>query len=77
MLIAATSFDENYPSVFKVFDPLLTYPLWFWFYWQFFKPKKWYWGTLQFTISQTITNIMLNVLMVAAALILMKMKGGH
>jgi hypothetical protein len=40
MLIAATSFDENYPRVFKVLEPLLIYPLWF--YWQFFKPSKWY-----------------------------------
>ena len=77
MLIAATSFNENYPLVFKFFDPLLKYPYWFWFYWQFFKPRKWYWGILQFVVSQIIVSIALSALLVCAVLILIKFKGGH
>ncbi len=77
ILISASSFDENHPMVFKFFDPLLKFPYWFWFYWQFFKPRKWYWGILQFVVAQIIVNIALSILLVGAAILLIKFKGGH
>jgi len=77
ILIAATSFNENYPFAFKFFEPLLKYPYWFWFYWKFFKPRKWYWGILQFILSQIIVNIALSILLVGAALLLIKFIAGH
>lgn len=63
--------------VVKFVEFILKYPFWFWMYWQFFKPKKWYWGILQFIASQIITGIALYVLILGAAFALLKIKGGH
>ncbi len=77
IIFSATSFDENYSPAFKFIEFLLKYPYWFWIYWQFFKPTKWYWGILQFILSQIIAGIALYLLMYSAALILLKFKGAH
>jgi Protein of unknown function (DUF3667) len=77
ILISATSFDENYSPAFKFIEFILKCPYWFWIYWQFFKPKKWYWGILQFFFSLIIAGIVLYLLMNGAALILLKLKGAH
>jgi Protein of unknown function (DUF3667) len=77
MLIATTSFDENHKVTFKLIEFFLKYPYWFLTYWQFFKPKKWYWGILQFILAQIIAGIALYLLMNGAALILLKFKGAH
>ncbi len=77
MLIATTSLDENYLLIFKLIEFILKFPYWFWMYWQFFKPKKWYWGILQFIFVQIISGITLYFLMNGAALILLKFKGAH
>jgi Protein of unknown function (DUF3667) len=77
ILIASTSFDENHSQWFKFIDPILKYPYWFWMYWQFFKPQKWYWGILQFILSFILSQIVLTILMIAAALILLKSNGQH
>lgn len=77
MLISTTSLDENHKIIFKLIEFLLKYPYWFLTYWQFFKPKKWYWGVLQIILSQIISGIALYALMTGAALILLKFKGAH
>ncbi len=77
MLISSTSLYENHKPAVKLIEFFLKYPYWFWMYWQFFKPKKWYWGILQFILSQIISGIVLYLLMNGAALILLKFKGVH
>jgi hypothetical protein len=77
ILISATSFDENYSPALKFIEFILKYPYWFWMYWQFFKPKKWYWGILQFILAQIIAGLALYLLMNGAALVLLKFKGAH
>lgn len=77
MLLTRTSLDENHMMILKSIEFLLKYPLWFITYWSFFKPKKWYWGILQFLLSQIISGIALYVLLYGSALALFKMKGAH
>lgn len=77
VLISATSSDETYSSIFKSLDPILKYPYWFWVYWQFFKPKKWYLGILQFIFFLILTIIAMNILLAPFALYLLKMKGSN
>jgi Protein of unknown function (DUF3667) len=77
MLISSTNLSENHKPTVKLIEFFLKYPYWFWTYWQFFKPKKWYWGILQFILSQIIAGIALYLLMNGAALILLKFKGAH
>ena len=77
MLVSATSFDENHSPLFKLLEFALKYPYWFWTYWQFFKPKKWYWGILQFLLSQIAASIAFTALVYLAAFIFIKLKSSH
>ncbi|MGB7070234.1 MAG: DUF3667 domain-containing protein [Pyrinomonadaceae bacterium] len=77
ILIATTGFKENHSAWFNFIEFILKYPFWFWMYWQFFKPLKWYWGILQFIISNIITGIALYILMTIAAFILLRSSGLH
>lgn len=76
-LLSATIEDKSFIPYIKLTEFLLKYPYWFWMYWQFFRPKKWYWGILQFIASQIILGFALYTLMLGAAFILFKAKGAH
>ena len=76
-LLTATTEDKQFISYVKLIDSLMKLPYWFWMYWQFFRPKNWYWGILQFIAMQIISGIALYALMYGAAFILLKVKGGH
>lgn len=69
--------DERFIPYIGLAEVFLKFPYWFWMYWQFFRPKKWYWGILQFIAAQIIGSIALYGLIFGAAFILMKVKGGH
>jgi Protein of unknown function (DUF3667) len=75
ILISATSFDENYPSIYKSLEFIIKYPYWFWVLWQFFKPKKWYWGILQFILFILLSNIVMTILLTPFGFYVMKMRG--
>jgi Protein of unknown function (DUF3667) len=77
VLISATSFDENYLSIFKSLEFIIKFPYWFWMLWQFFKPKKWYWGILQFILFLILASIVTSILLTPFALYVLKMKGSH
>ncbi len=76
-LISSMKLDENTAPIYALIEFALKFPYWFWVYWQFFKPRKWYWGILQFILSQIISGIVLYLLLFGAALILLKFKGAH
>ena len=76
-LLSMTTQDKRIIFYIKLTEFLLKYPYWFWVYWQFFRPKKWYWGILQFLAAQIISGIAMYALMMAAAFILFKVNGGH
>lgn len=77
LLISATSFGEEHKSTVKLFEFIIKYPYWFLTYWSFFKPTKWYWGILQFILSQIISGITLYLLMLIAAYMFIAVKGSH
>ncbi len=77
ILIASTSFDENYSPWFKFIEFILKYPYWFWVYWQFFQPKKLYWGILQFIAYFILSAITMSALLTPIALYFLKMNGSH
>lgn len=77
VLLTATTENKSFIPFFVIASVLLKYPYWIWIYWQFFKPKKWYPGILQFIASQIVTNIALYALMFGAAFILLKIEGAH
>jgi Protein of unknown function (DUF3667) len=75
IFISATSFDENYRSVYQFTEFIIKYPYWFWMFWQFFKPAKWYWGTLQFVLFIILSAIVSAIVLVAPiAYYLLKIK---
>lgn len=74
-VIASTGFEQKHQLLYFLIDFILKTPYWFWVYWQFFKPRKWYWGVLQFILSFIILNVGIMLLMNGAALILMLLKG--
>jgi hypothetical protein len=75
LLLALTNEDKRYIRVLIIVQTLLKFPYWFWMYWQFFKPQKWYWGILQFILSQIINGIALYGLLFGAGFALLKLKG--
>ncbi len=76
VLISATNFDENYMSVFKSLE-FIKFPFWFWMLWQFFKPRKWYWGILQFILFLLLASIATSILLTPFGFYILKMKGSH
>jgi hypothetical protein len=77
VLISATGFDENYSPAFKSLEFVIKYPYWFWMVWQFFKPKKWYWGILQFILFFVLSAIAMGLLLAPFGIYVLKMKGSH
>jgi Protein of unknown function (DUF3667) len=76
-LVSATSFDENYSTIFKSLEFIIKYPYWFWMVWQFFRPKKWYWGILQFILFIILSSITMAILLAPFGFYMLKMKGSH
>ena len=76
VLISATSFDENYLTIFKSLE-FIKFPFWFWMIWQFFKPQKWYWGILQFILFLILAGIATSILLTPFGFYVLKMKGSH
>lgn len=73
--VAFTGLEENHRVLYALLDAVLKTPYWFWVYWQFFKPKRWYWGILQFILVQIISSLLISLLINGAALILIMLKG--
>lgn len=76
-LLTTATEDKRFIVYIKLTEFFLKFPYWFWMYWQFFRPKKWYWGILQFIAAQVINGIALYALLYGAAFILLKVKGAH
>jgi Protein of unknown function (DUF3667) len=72
LLISASSFGQEYKLIVKVIEFLIKFPYWFLMYWKFFRPSKWYWGILQYVISQILMGILIYLLMLLSAFILLK-----
>lgn len=77
MALRTTSLDENHKIAFHLIEFFLKYPYWILTYWGFFKPSKWYWGVIQFILSQILTSIALYLLLFGASFVLLKLKGSH
>lgn len=77
ILLSTISEDKRFIIYFVLASIILKFPYWFWMYWQFFRPKKWYWGVLQFIAAQIINSLVLYALLYGAAFILLKVKGTH
>lgn len=77
LLISATSFNSEHKLFLALVEFLIKYPYWFVMYWKFFKPTKWYWGILQFILSQIILWLALNIFILIAAFVLIAVKGSH
>lgn len=76
-LLTTMTEDKRFIPYIKLTELFLKFPYWFWMYWQFFRPKKWYWGILQFIAAQIIGGIALYALLIGAAFLLLKFKGAH
>lgn len=77
VLISTTGLDENHSTIFKSLEFIIKYPFWFWMVWQFFKPKKWYWGILQFVLFLVISSIAMSIILAPFGFYILKMKGSH
>lgn len=73
-VVAFTKVIDNHLLLYALLDFVLKTPYWFWVYWQFFKPRKWYWGIIQFIFSYIILTVGIMLLMNCAALILIMLK---